>query len=113
MRKLFLAGALSLCMVLPAKAEESAEDDFLLEVCETIERIAYDLMGVRQMGLPMSKAMAWAVGGDGPREVGDLFRFMVEQAYSEPSYLTEEMKEQQRWRFANDMALACYKAARD
>ncbi len=69
-------------------------------------------MTMRQLGKPMSEAMAEASSSDEVFGLDGTFRAMVIEAYEAPRFSTVEHKESAIADFVNKWTLSCYKAPR-
>jgi hypothetical protein len=72
------------------------------DVCKEKADIAAQLMGVRQMGVPMADVMAIFEGNA-------LYTMMTVEAYETPRYVTKEIQERQIAKFRDKWYMLCYK----
>ena len=72
------------------------------EMCTTLSSIAERIMYLRQEGTDMMELVRVTTV--------PIAMKMVEQAYEQPQYSTDEYKQRAVQRFKNEWALACFKA---
>jgi hypothetical protein len=72
------------------------------DVCKSKADIAAQIMGVRQMGVPMADVMAVL-------PEGTVERIMAVEAYETPRYITKEIQERQIAKLRDKWYMLCYK----
>lgn len=77
------------------------------QACTSLHQLATAIMTRRQEGVPMTSMMGIAASTDN-QPVNELARMMVQAAYAEPQWQTEENRARAVVTFANDMAAVCY-----
>jgi hypothetical protein len=107
MRVLILMGVGVLCACSqtapPAPVEATTPEPAREKVdCAQVSRLARNIMGARQAGVPLEQSMGLTHGDALTRE-------LVMKAYDEPHYATVEMQERVAGDFADQAMLACLK----
>lgn len=96
MKTKLIAIAISLMFTSVSYAED------VNEVCGILHETATMVMKMRQEGAPMPQMMQLSDS--------DLARAIVQEAYEEPQYHSDEVKARSIQNFANKIAASCYKA---
>lgn len=96
MKKIIFALALSGSFFTSAVHAEDAN-------CPQLSQLAGMFMKGRQEGVTMARAME--IAGN-----NKVMQLMVEQAYSQSRYSTEEFKQRKIQEFSNEWFMTCYKA---
>ncbi|WP_175137418.1 hypothetical protein [Achromobacter animicus] len=90
-------------------ASVSAEDR---KACSVSSSLGKTVMEARQAGMPMSELMD-VFSKPGRADDGEFGRTLVEWAFEDPRYSTEEAKERAIRDFENEVYRACYQRAKE
>lgn len=102
MKRLLLAATLTIAS-LSANATKTDEKQ---EKCESIYEYAEIIMNARQNGLPMTK-MRELVKNTGDKSMIKIGNSLIDWAYSEPKYHSEELQKHSTNKFAEEAYYAC------
>lgn len=102
MKKLILAATLAV-VSLSANATKTDEKQ---EQCESMYEYAEIIMNARQNGLPMTK-MKELVKNTNDKQMIKIGKSLIEWAYSEPKYQSEELQKYSTNKFAEEAYYAC------
>ena len=99
MKKLILAATLTVASL---SANAAKQDEY----CSSMYDLAETIMNARQNGLPMPK-MRELVKNTGDKSMIKIGNSLIEWAYSEPKYHSEEMQKHSTNKFAEEAYYAC------
>lgn len=91
-----------------AKVEESVSDT--IELCTSMASLGETIMSSRQVGMPMDRLMGHSYNDDGTPNGISLA--LIELAYGQPRYSSEEYQRKAAQDFRNDVFQTCYKGRR-
>jgi len=91
-----------------AKAEEKAENQATIDNnCALLGTLAGKIMTARQNGIPFSVSFGFLDQDSMPVELKSVTRKLIINAYIEPGYHTDELKQNSITEFSNSVTVAC------
>lgn len=107
MKKL-LAAAFLLAMSFMTHSATDTNEDY----CKNLHQLADNIMFFRQDGVSVIKQMELVESTKPTKDFKRLMEMMIEKAYKEPKFGSEEYKAEAITEFANDIYIRCKQANR-
>lgn len=108
MKKLIIVSVLAATFITPAMASDRMQEvNKSMKYCQLIGGIAGSFMRMRQNGWPMDAVIAEDIGRGGSERFMMLMHALIIEAFGEPSYSSEEMKERAIIDFQGEVTHEC------